>query len=132
MQETKEDSEGKSIEDLVTDLKGYVNVRVEYFRLYAVERISKVFADLITNVAVVISFILAFLFGSVTLAFYLSTVFGSYTAGFGAVAIIYILLAVIVFITKDTFLERAITNFAIGRYFSKLEEEQEEAEDETV
>lgn len=131
MQETKEESKEKSIEDLVTDLKGYVNVRVEYFRLYAVERVSKVFADLVTNMAVVVSFILAFLFGSVTLAFYLSTVFGSYTAGFGAVAIIYVLLAIGVFITKDTFLERGITNFAIRRYFNKLEEEEKEA-DETV
>lgn len=131
MQETKKESNEKTIEDLVTDVKGYLNVRVEYLRLYAVERASKIFADLVTNVVVVVSFILAFLFGSVTLAFYLSTVFGGYTAGFGAVAILYILLAVIVFVTKDTFLEKAITNFAIKRYFSKLEEEEEEA-NETV
>ncbi|MGY3054882.1 hypothetical protein ACVWYG_003091 [Pedobacter sp. UYEF25] len=125
MQETKKEGKEKSIEDLVADAKGYVTVRLEYLRLYAVEKAAKIVADLVTNLTVAISFILAFLFGSVTLALYLSTVLGSYTGGFGCVAIIYVLLAIAVFLTKDTFLEKAITNFAIKRYFSKLQEEEE-------
>lgn len=131
MQETKREPEEKTIDDLVTDVKGYLNVRVEYLRLYAVERVSKIFAEMLTKVAVIISFMLAFLFGSVTLAFYLASVFESNTAGFGAVALIYILIAMLVFITKKSFLERALTNFAINTYFSKLEEEEKE-ENETV
>ncbi|MET4082371.1 hypothetical protein ABIB40_002329 [Pedobacter sp. UYP30] len=131
MQETKEESKEQSIEDLVADAKGYVSARMEYLRLYAIEKGAKVFADLVTNLAVVVSFILAFLFGSITLALYLSTVLGSYAGGFGCVALIYILLAIVVYITKDTFLERAITDFAIKRYFNKLQEEEEE-EDEKV
>ncbi len=131
MQETKKESNEKTIEDLVTDVKGYVNVRLEYLRLYAVERASKVFASLVTNLVVAVSFILAFLFGCVTLAFFLSNVFGSYTAGFGAVALIYVLLAVIIFVTKTSFLERVLANFAVKSYFTKLEEEEKEA-NETV
>lgn len=128
MRETKEQGKEKSMEDLIADTKGYVTVRLEYLRLYAVEKAAKVFADMVTNMTVALSFILAFLFGSVTLALYLSTVLGSYAGGFGCVAIIYVLFAIVVFITKDTFLERAITDFAIKRYFSKLEEEEEENE----
>lgn len=133
MQETEEESTEKTIEELMADAKGYVNVRIEYLRLYVVEKSAKLFADIVTNMAVAISFILAFLFGSVTLALYLSAVLASYAAGFGCVALLYILLALVVFITKDTFLEKSITNFAIRRYFSKLNDEEEEEEaNETV
>lgn len=97
MQENKD----KSIEDLVDDAKGFLEARVEYTRLYLVEKVSKVFADLVTSTAVIVCFILAFLFGSVTLALYLSDLLGSYAGGFGCVSLFYILLAIIVYLTKD-------------------------------
>ena len=57
MQENKE----KSIEDLVADAKVYLETRVEYTRLYLLEKISKVFADLVTTATVIICFVLAVL-----------------------------------------------------------------------
>lgn len=124
MQENKE----KSIEDLYEDAKSYIDTRVEYTRLYLVEKVSKIFADLVTNAAVVICFILAFLFGTFTLALFLSDVLGSYTRGFGCVALIYILLALIVYYTKDKYIEKAIINFTIRNYFNKLADKDEEDE----
>ncbi|SHG74123.1 phage holin family protein [Pedobacter caeni] len=124
MQENKE----KDLEDLVEDAKGYVNTRLEYTRLYLVERGSKMFADMVTNATVAICFLLAFLFGTFTLALFLSDVLGSYTRGFGCVALIYILLATIVYFTKEKYIEKAIVNFAIKRYFNKLADKEEEDE----
>ncbi|WP_231460612.1 phage holin family protein [Pedobacter sp. Leaf132] len=124
MQENKE----KSIEDIVDDAKGYLEARIEYTRLYLVEKVSKIFADLVTNTAVIVCFILAFLFGSVTLALFLSDVLGSFTRGFGCVSLIYILLAVGVYVTKDKYIERAIINIAIRKYFDKLADKEEEDE----
>lgn len=124
MQENKE----KDLEDLVEDAKGYVNTRLEYTRLYLVERGSKMFADMVTNVTVAICFLLAFLFGTFTLALFLSDVLGSYTRGFGCVALIYILLAMIVYFTKEKYIEKAIINFTIRRYFNKLADKEEEDE----
>ncbi|WP_342330049.1 phage holin family protein [Pedobacter sp. FW305-3-2-15-E-R2A2] len=124
MQENKE----KDLEDLVEDAKGYVNTRLEYTRLYLVERGSKMFADMVTNVTVAICFLLAFLFGTFTLALFLSDVLGTYTRGFGCVALIYILLAVIVYFTKEKYIEKAIINFTIKRYFNKLADKEEEDE----
>ncbi|ACU06426.1 MULTISPECIES: phage holin family protein [Pedobacter] len=124
MQENKE----KNIEELYEDAKSYIDTRVEYTRLYLVEKVSKIFADIVTNAAVVICFILAFLFGTFTLALFLSDVLGSYARGFGCVAVIYILLALIVYYTKEKYIEKAIINFTIRNYFNKLADKDEEDE----
>lgn len=122
MQENKD----KSIEDLVDDAKGFLEARVEYTRLYLVEKVSKVFADLVTSTVVIVCFILAFLFGSVTLALYLSDLLGSYAGGFGCVSLFYILLAIIVYLTKNKYIEKAIINVAIRKYFDKLADKEED------
>jgi hypothetical protein len=123
-----QDNKEKSIEDIVDDAKGYLEARIEYTRLYLVEKVSKIFADLVTNTAVIVCFILAFLFGSVTLALFLSDVLGSFTRGFGCVSLIYILLAVIVYSTKDKYIEKAIINIAVRKYFDKLADKEDEDE----
>lgn len=123
MQEEKKE---KGIEDLYEDAKSYLDMRVEYTRLYLVEKVSKIFADIVTNAAVAICFILAFLFGTFTLALFLSDVLGSYTRGFGCVALIYILLAFIVYYTKEKYIEKAIINFTIKNYFNKLADKDDE------
>jgi membrane-bound ClpP family serine protease len=110
MQENKE----KSIEDLYDDAKSYLDTRVEYTRLYLVEKASKIFADVVTNA------LLAFLFATLTLALFLSDVLGSFTKGFGCVALIYLILALIVYFTKDKYIEKAIINFTIKNYFKKM------------
>ncbi|RZL18817.1 MAG: phage holin family protein [Pedobacter sp.] len=124
MQENKE----KSIEDLYEDAKSYLDTKVEYTRLYLVEKVSKIFADVITNALVIICFVLAFLFATLTLALFLSDLLGSYTQGFGCVALFYLLLALIVYFTKDKFIEKAIINFTIKNYFNKLADKEEDDE----
>ncbi len=122
----QEDNKEKAIEDLYEDARSYLDTKVEYTRLYLVEKISKIFADIVTNATVAICFILAFLFGTFTLALFLSDVLGSYTRGFGCVALIYVLLALIVYYTKDKYIEKAIINFTIRNYFNKLADKDEE------
>jgi hypothetical protein len=122
MEEKKE----KSIEDLFLQAREYLDTRVEYTRLYLVKRGSKLFADVVTTSIVAICFTLAFILGTITLALFLSTLFHSYTAGFGCVSLIYLFLAVIVFVTKDNFIEKIIANFIIRKYFKKLEEDEDD------
>lgn len=122
MEEKKE----KSLEDLFLQARAYLDTRVEYTRLYLIKRGSKLFADVVTTSIVAICFTLAFILGSVTLALFLSSVFHSYTAGFGAVSLIYLFLAVIVFFTKDNLIEKVIVNFIIRKYFKKLEEDEDD------
>jgi len=125
MEENKE----KDLEDIFSDAKEYIDTRIEYVKLSALEKGAKIFADLITNAAVIICFVLAFLFASFTLALYLSEVFGSYSAGFGCVAGIYLLLSIIVYLTKDKYIERLLVNLFIRKYFDKVADKQEFDED---
>jgi hypothetical protein len=122
MQENKE----KNIEDILSDVKDYVETRVEYLRLYMVEKMSKTFAVMLTGATVIICFVLAFLFGSVTLALFLSDVLGTFTRGFGAVSLIYLIIALVVYFTKDKYIEKAIINMAIRKYFTKLADKEDE------
>jgi len=123
MEEKKE----KTIEELVADAKGYVDSRLDYLHLKSVEKGSKLFADLITNTVVVVCFLLAFLLGTVTLALYLSEVFGSFVAGFGCVAGVYLILSIIVFLTKDNIIEKILVNMFIRKYFNKIADKDDEA-----
>lgn len=122
MEEKKE----KNFDEIVTDAKTYLDARLEYTRLIFIKRGSKIFADLVTNAIVAICFTLAFILGTITLALFLSNVFHSYTAGFGSVSLLYLFLALVVFFTKENFIEKAIVNFTIKKYFKKLEEDEED------
>lgn len=125
MEENKE----KDLEDIFLDAKEYIDTRIEYTKLSAVEKGSKIFADLITNGAVIVSFILAFLFASFTLALFLSDVLGSYARGFGCVAGIYLLLSIIVYLTKDKYIEKLLVNMFIKRYFDKVADKDDDDEE---
>ncbi|MNE53009.1 hypothetical protein D3C80_1477090 [compost metagenome] len=128
MQENKE----KNIEDLIKDAKDYIEIRTEYTRLYLVEKVSKIFADIVTNALVIVCFVLAFLFGTFTLALFLSDLLGSFTRGFGCVALIYLVLAIVVYYTKEKYIEKAIVNFTIRNYFNKLADKEEEENDQKI
>lgn len=123
MEEKKE----KTIEELVSEAKSYVDTRLDYLHLKSVEKGSKLFADLITNTVVVVCFLLAFLLGTITLALYLAEVFGSYVAGFGCVAGLYLLISIIVFLTKDNIIEKILVNMFIRNYFNKIADKDDEA-----
>ncbi|MES2651059.1 MAG: phage holin family protein [Bacteroidota bacterium] len=125
MEENKE----KDIEAIFLDAKEYIDTRIEYTRLSAVEKGAKIFADLITNGAVIICFILAFLFGTFTLALFLSDILGSYTRGFGCVAGIYLILAIILYLIKDKFMEPRLVNLFIRKYFDKVADKDDDDED---
>ncbi len=121
-----EDKKEKDLEDLLVDAKEYVETKIQYTKLSYIEKASRLFADFITSAIVIFCFVLAFLFGSVTLGFYLSDVLGSHTKGFGYIAVIYLLLSTIIFLIKHRYLERLLINLFIRKYFDKVNEEDEE------
>lgn len=122
--------EDKTLGDLADETREYLDNKLEYLRMIVLERSAKLFADVLTQTAFIISGILAFLFGSVTLGLYLSDVLGSYTWGFGCVSLLYLFIAILVFATKDKHIEKWIVNFVIKKYFKK-HAEQESDTDET-
>lgn len=123
----------KNLQDLLEDAKIHINTQVEYAKLTAIERLSVMMANLITDASVVICFLLAFLFGTFTLALYLSSLLGSYVKGFGVMSLIYILIAFIIYLVKDKYLEKKLINVFVKRFFSKMADtDVEEVENEKV
>jgi uncharacterized membrane protein len=109
----------RTISEIWSEAKLFLELRLEYYKLRAFEKTSRLVADAITSTVVMVFMLIAFLAGAVTLAFYFSSLFHSYTAGFGVAAIFFLLLAVIVLFTKAKYLEKWIANLAIKRYFAK-------------
>lgn len=98
-------------------IREYFSTHVEIVRLAAIERLTVLFANLITTGFVIIAMLLTFLFGSVTLALYLGDELRSYTKGFGLVTLLYLLLGVIMYLIKDKYVEKGLINFIIKRIF---------------
>ncbi len=101
---------------IVDQLKEYVETRIRLAKLQAIEGSATFAASLIADVAVIISMILAFLFASFTLALYLGKIFGAYWIGFGCVAILYLILALIVKANKQK-IEKPLANTLIQKIF---------------
>ncbi|MFI5136886.1 MAG: phage holin family protein [Sphingobacteriales bacterium] len=106
----------KETPPIVDQLKEYVETRIKLAKLQAIESSSTVAASLIADVAVVISMILAFLFASFTLALYLGKVLGAYWIGFGIVAVLYLILALLVKANKQR-IEKPLANAFIQKIF---------------
>ena len=113
---------------LWTLIKDYVYIRLQYVRLVAVEKVSKLMADVISSLALVTLLVMAFLGACITLAFYLSELLQSFTKGFGCVALLMTLIAVLTLWTKNN-LESRIVNMLIRRFFDKHCEEGDPDED---
>jgi hypothetical protein len=111
-----EESKKEPQQPLIDQLKEYAEIRLKLTKYKAVDSGSTIFASLIADVAVGISMLLAFIFACFTLAYYLSDLFESYWKGFGCVALIYFIIAVIVKLNKAN-IEKPLANAFVKKFF---------------
>lgn len=110
-------------QDIITLLKEYVSDKIELVRLTIIERIVLVLANLITDGLVIILFILTLFFGSIALGFYFSELLNSYAGGFGLITLLYLIIAVIIILIKDNYIEKRLHNFTVKRFFRNKKED---------
>lgn len=110
MEDTKEAKPG-----LTDQLKQYIETRIKLARYQAIEKGTSFFANLITEVFVLICIALTLLFATITLALYLGHLLDSYWMGFGIVTLLYLLTAVIVSNVKRKYIEPRIVNFLVRK-----------------
>jgi hypothetical protein len=101
---------------IVEQVKEYIDTQLELVKLEAVEQGAKFLSGFIVDVIVGICFTLAFLFISLALALLLSSLMHSYWAGFGSMAALYIIVAVIVMKRKQK-IRPKLTNMFIRNFF---------------
>ncbi|RQO73978.1 phage holin family protein [Pedobacter sp. KBW06] len=109
-------------------VKDYVYIRLQYFRLIAVEKVSKMMADVISSLGLIVCILMAFLGACFTLACYLSELLQSFTWGFGLVSLLLTFIALLTLWTKDKF-EKKMVNLFISRFFDKHCDEEDPDED---
>jgi len=107
----------ESARPIIDQLHEYVETRIKLLKLEVIDRSTSIIATLIVELVIIISLILTFLFASFTLALYLGDVLGANWKGFGAVAIVYLLIAVIIIVAKKP-IERPLINILIRKLFN--------------
>ncbi|MCO5935558.1 phage holin family protein [Mucilaginibacter sp. RB4R14] len=101
---------------IIDQLKDYAETRFKLLKYEVIERSTSIIADVIIDIVIIIGLVLTFLFASFTLALFLADVLHSYWQGFGCVALIYLLIAVLLRVAKHSF-QRPIINAMIKRLF---------------
>jgi hypothetical protein len=105
-----EDNDSDS--NVLEKLKDHISLKFNLAYLIAIEKISGMLASAISGLLIVCFLTMFFFFASLALGYYLSELFNSFFYGFGAVALIYLLIAVaLIFLRKKTIEKPFIDKF---------------------
>lgn len=115
-QQAQQQEHEKQAQPLIDQLKEYAEIRFKIYKFKAIDRGTSIAGSLIADVVVVMGILLAFIFASFTLAFYLADVFQSTWKGFGSVAGIYLLIAIIVKLAKGL-ISKFLANTLVRKLF---------------
>ena len=88
-------------DSLISNLTGYLDTRIDIVKLEAQEKVKGVFVSSVHGVALGVLGFLFIIFGSIYLGLALNDVLDSPSAGFGLVATLYLVLAVLFFVGVD-------------------------------
>lgn len=110
-------------EELVQSLKEYANNRIEYIKLSGIEKGSKIIAAAVAAIIVAVMILFFLIFASIALSVFLSEFIGISWVGFLIVACIYLVIALIVWATKRTLIQRKIMNAIIKQLFDGYEQQ---------
>jgi hypothetical protein len=101
---------------IIDQLKEYAETQIKLAKYEAIDRSAKFLASFITDMVVAVAFVLTFLFLSFAIAFMLSSLLHSYWAGFGCMAGIYLIIAIIIIMVKDK-IQQPMINLFIRKFF---------------
>lgn len=88
-------------EGIISHLTGYLDTRIDLVRLEAQEKAKGVFVNAVHGIALGVLGFLFVIFGSIYLGFALNQALESPSAGFGIVAALYLVLAVLFAVGVD-------------------------------
>lgn len=98
-------------QDTKKRLKQYIDQRILLLRLQATEKVSRIAAAMVTVVVIVVVALFLLIFASITAGYWLADLTGSLTAGFGIVALFYL----VIFLFVILFLRKILQNFIINK-----------------
>src|SRR5687768_3180151 len=105
------------IEELVGHVNDYINTQIDLAKLTAAEKISSVLAGIIAGAIAAMVFVFFLVFGSLATAYALSAWIGIGYAGFLIVAGFYLLLGIIVWLSRERLIRVPIMKGIIRELF---------------
>ena len=113
-------------EELVREIKEYIHIKLESFKLTVAEKISRVAAVIIAGAVVAVAILFFIIFLSFALAFLLGEIVGSVWLGFLIVAGFYLLIGLIVWSSKRKLIQFPIMNSILAQWSLKEDEDEED------
>ena len=109
----------ENVEDIQDNAKAYIESNLAYYKLWGFKVAMKSTTLALKFSLIAICLIIVLLFVSVAGAMSLGNAFGSYPLGFLAVAGIYLVLALLLFLVKDKIVEGPILEKFSEIYFNE-------------
>ena len=115
---------------LFDQVKVYLNLRIDYLRLYVAEYLIRFFSSLVLWMVIFLFLFFVLVFGSFAFAYLFGELTGRWSVGFLIIAGIYLLLSVLIYIFRRPFIVKPFTRLIINQMeldkFKDLGDEKEE------
>lgn len=104
-----------SLEDILTDVKEYAELRFELVKLKTVDKFSLAASSLATRLILLLVSVIFLLMANIGLALYLGYLLGENYYGFLIMAGFYLLLGVVFFLGKEKWFRRPLRDLIIKK-----------------
>ncbi len=119
------ENEKTKVDDLIDHVEEYFQTRQELSKMIAAEKSSTILSAVVANLVILSIFLLVFVFASIALAYGISQYFGQAFAGFLAVAILYLIIGVLLYMKQDKWLKTPVANAVIKNFFQNQHDEKD-------
>lgn len=104
-------TEQNFFKDIRKRLQQYVQQRILLLRLQATEKVSRIASAIITSILLIVIGLFLLIFASIAAGLWLANIMGSLIAGFGIVALFYLIIFLFIII----FLKKILQNYFINK-----------------
>jgi hypothetical protein len=106
------------IDDIVQEVKTYLNNSAELYKMKATAKGAEIASGAVIHIVIGVLIVMLLLFASLALAYLIADYFNEMYLGFLSVALIYGLLALIVYMGRDRWLKNSLVNGIIKSVYS--------------
>jgi len=111
------------VEELAETIKAYINNRITATKLIIADKVAAIISNLIAALFVVLIFIIIIIFASIALALWLGVIMNASWLGFLSVAIIYLVIAITIWIGRIKFIRLPLINMFLKQLFESDEKD---------
>jgi hypothetical protein len=100
----------RTLNEVIENVHKYLEMERRLLKLEVIEKVSEASATAASGSIVFVFYLLVFLFFSIALAMLAGDLFGKMYIGFAAVAVLYLLIALVLNLRKEKWLKAPIAN----------------------